>query len=158
MKKALLFALIAILLVTMFTGCRAYRRTTVTTPGYEVTTNTDGRTTRGVDGLVTGDGVTRNYHTGTSTRVTPSHHGHTNLHTDARHDGRVTDTDGIIGNGTFADRPAAHGTHSARRPVDGVDRPTGIVDNRTSNFDINPAGVDAYRMGGHMAGTLEYVR
>jgi len=116
MKKTILLALIAILFLVLFTGCRAYRRTTPVTPGYEVT-NTDGRaTTRGFhyrpDGFAARDGVARDGHHGGS--VTHGQH--------YRHDGRVTDRDGIIGNGTFADRPAAH--NSARRYTDGMDLAT----------------------------------
>ena len=157
MRKALLIALIAILFVALFTGCRAYRRTTVTTPGYEVTTNTDGRTTRGVypnNGTMPGTGVT----------VHPSHTVHNNTRQNTtshyRHDGRVTDTDGIIGNGTFADRPAADGYSTPRRAVDSVDGTLGPTGGRT-NFDVNPGtgGIDAYRMGGNMDGaTRAYVR
>ena len=128
MKKTILFALIAILFLAMFTGCRAYRRITPTTPGYEVT-NTDGRaTTRGFhyrqDGYVTSDRVARDHHHRDGSAV----HGYLGRHDGSaihgrhyRHDGLVTDTDGIIGNGTFADRPALDGHNAAGRATDGRD-------------------------------------
>jgi len=115
MKKTILFALIAILFLAMFTGCRAYRRTAYTAPGgYEVT-NTDGRTTQGFqyrnDGYPSGGNVNRG-----------AHHSRHDGYRHYRHDGLVTDTDGIIGNGTFADRPATNGHNSTIRPgVGGMD-------------------------------------
>ena len=121
MKKTILFALIAIMFLALFTGCRAYRRTTpYTAPGYEVTNN-GGTTTRGFhyreDGYPSGGRVTRGHQRDGG--MTRGHHpGHDGLH-NYRHDGRVTDTDGIIGNGTFADRPATDGTNNTvRRGVD----------------------------------------
>jgi len=116
MKKTILFALIAIMFLALFTGCRAYRRDNYASPGYEVT-NTDGRTTRGFhyrhDGYVGRDRVTRGHRRDGG--VTRGHHDGRQHH---RHDGMVTDTDGIIGNGTYADRPA-DGYNGARRATDG---------------------------------------
>ena len=111
MKKTILFALIALMFLALVTGCRAYRRTTPTTPGYEIT-NTDGRTT--TQGFhYRHDGyVGRSYPQAGS--ATHSYHGRHH-----RHDGLVTDRDGIIGNGTHADRPADD-YNPIRRPTDGV--------------------------------------
>jgi len=123
MKKTILFALIAILFVAMFTGCRAsYRRVPVTTPGYEIT-NTDGRTTRGFhyrnDGYAARDGVTRGHYRDGS--VTHGNHPGRYHSRNQWGDGLITDSDGRIGNGTFADRPAdRHGTTTRRTP-DGVE-------------------------------------
>ena len=125
MKKTILFALIAILFLTLFTGCRAYRGSYSTMPGYEVT-DIGGRPTRGFhyrsDGYVSTDRVTRGHHRGG--HVTRGHHdghhgGHHARH-NFRHDGLVTDTDGRIGNGTFADRPIDR-DGAVRWGVSGVD-------------------------------------
>jgi len=129
MKKTILFALIALLFLAMFTGCRAYRRTAYTEPGHAVT-NTDGRTTQGFqyrnDGYSTGDRVTRG-HQRDSNMTQGQHSRHGSYH-NYRHDGLVTDTDGIIGNGTFADRPFAGTnttTHRGAGGMDGVTRGAG---------------------------------
>ena len=142
MKKTILFALIAILFLAMFTGCRGYyRRTPSIAPGYEVT-NTDGRTTRGFhyrqDGYATRDGMSRGHYRGGSV----THGNHPGRHDARTHwgDGLVTDTDGRIGNGTFADRPA-DGYGTARRAADSA----GIA----RNFDGRSTGAtNAGRISG----------
>lgn len=110
MKRVILFALIAVLFVALFTGCRAYRRTDVTAPGHAVT-HTDGAArNRGFhyrsDGYVAGSRATHGTHHARD-GMTRGHH--------YRHDGLVTDTDGLVGNGTHADR-----AYTARPNVDGV--------------------------------------
>lgn len=141
MKRTILFALIAVMFLAMFTGCRAYRRTAVTTPNHAVT-NTDGRTTRGFhyrnDGHVTGG-------THRDGRATHGHHGR--MHSSPagrsyRQDGRITDTDGIIGNGTGADRPAI---------VDGANGTTGGLGGRTVRL---PGRATAPRIDGNTMGSI----
>jgi len=118
MKRTILFALIALMFLAMFTGCRAYRRTAVTAPGH-VVTNTDGATTRGFhyrnDGHVAGgyhrDGRATHGYQG---RVHGQHAGRS-----FRQDGLVTDTDGIIGNGTGSDRPVLDGMNGTSRGLYG---------------------------------------
>jgi len=121
MKKTIMFVLLALLFLALFTGCRAYRRTDVTVPGHYVT-NTDGRTTQsfqyrsdgypaGVrqDGLVTsrdgvaghGNTVTRP-HTSGVTGITGNHHGTTARTTTPSVTPRVSGTGGITGGGTSA--------------------------------------------------------
>jgi len=114
MKRTILFVLAAILFVALFTGCRAYRRTDAVTPGYHATERHNG-TARSFhyrnDGYVAGHNATRD----SSLTRAPYTYGHHNY----RHDGMVTDTDGVIGNGIHAD-----GYNAARRAADGVGRAT----------------------------------
>ena len=102
MKRIIWLALTALMFLALFAGCNT------------------GRTVVGTDG-VHRDGVRGGYHyrhdgyanSGGISRDRYHHHQtdghrHHNRRTDGhhyRHDGRVTDTDGIIGNGIDADRP-----------------------------------------------------
>jgi len=128
MKRTILFALIAVMFLAMFTGCRAYRRnhTFHTAPGHTIT-NHDGRTTTNRGFHYRTDGSVSNGHRATDGRVATRDNrldGHMNGH-GFRHDGRVTDHDGIIGNGTHADRPAGLEGYRAERGVSpyGIGRP-----------------------------------
>ena len=98
MKKTIMFALLVLLFLALFTGCRAYRRTDVTVPGHYVT-NTDGRTTQGFQ--YRSDG----YPAGVRD------HGY-------RHDSLVTGRDGVVGHGNTVTRPHTSG-------MTGMDRVTG---------------------------------
>ena len=116
MKRGILLVLIGLLLVSTLVGCNTYRRHVVTTPDTNVTQSDGTRAaTRGgfryrTDGQVV-DGRTHR-----RTHGHYAHRGHYGAHS-YRHDGRVTDTDGIIGDGTHADRPA-DGRHATRRAVE----------------------------------------
>ena len=105
MKRIIWFALAALMFLALFTGCNT------------------GRTVVGTDGVHRGarDG----YHYRHDGYVTDGRHhhrtdGHRHHRTDGhryRHDGRVTDTDGIIGNGTNT-RPNGRVNHG--RAIDGI--------------------------------------
>ena len=106
MKRGIVLVLIGLLLVASLVGCNAYRRNVVTTPETHVTAPgvTRGNFRYRGDGQVV-DGRTH--------RRTHRTHGHHNY----RHDGRITDTDGIIGDGSHADRPP-DGRHTTGRAAD----------------------------------------
>ncbi|MCL2828395.1 MAG: hypothetical protein FWD99_06615 [Oscillospiraceae bacterium] len=115
MKKGVSFALIGLMLLSMITGCHGYRRVEHVTPRPPATENR----------------VARAPHTHRHDTTTRHHDGvNRNLDGIARHyrgDGRVTDTDGLIGNGINADRPM-YGNRPGRTVadnVDGVNRPIG---------------------------------
>ena len=103
MKKGILLVLIGLLLVTSMVGCNAYRRSVVTAPE-RTTVETHG--SRGAG--------TRNFHHRNDGRVVDGTRRHS--YHNYRHDGRVTDTDGIIGNDVHAD-----GHRAVRRGLDRIE-------------------------------------
>ncbi|MCL2563503.1 MAG: hypothetical protein FWE08_05650 [Oscillospiraceae bacterium] len=122
MKRTILFALLAVMFLAMVTGCRAYRRNTVTAPTHEIT-NTHGRTNRSFHHRNDGHVGT---HTNRSHLARDGHHARTHVR-NHRHDGLVTDTDGIIGNGTHADRPSVGSVYGSSRNLDGGRMATGTT-------------------------------
>ena len=141
MKRGILLVLIGLLLVGTLVGCGTYRRNVVTTPDNAVTHGTTDGVTRGSfryrnDGQVVDGRTHRRAHRGT--------HGYHGTH-NFRYDGRVTDTDGIIGDGTHADRPPT-GHRAVRRGAnhvgDGVRNATWGVENGPRRMDgvITPGG------------------
>ena len=116
-----MFVLLALMLLALFTGCRAYRRTDVTAPGHYVT-NTDGAVSRGFqyrsDGYPAG------------TRYRGYHHG---SHIYGQ-DGLVTGRDGVAGSGNLATRPHTSGVTG----MDGISvTPYGSV-NRSITPSVTP--------------------
>ena len=106
MKKGLLFSLALLFLLAGFTGC-GNNRANVAVPHRAAPHR----------------GVVRS-----SRRPAPAtrngfHHRYgdvSNALNRAEHDGRITDDDGIIGNGYDADKPAHHrGHHGRHRPAEG---------------------------------------
>jgi len=126
MKKGVSFALIGLMLLSMITGCHGYRRVEHVTPAPPATENRAARaphtTHRNDNAIRHRDGVNRNMDgvTRPSDGIVRHYRG----------DGRVTDTDGIVGNGVGgADRPmygarpgqtATDNVNGLARPIDGT--------------------------------------
>ncbi|MCL2368922.1 MAG: hypothetical protein FWC72_07985 [Oscillospiraceae bacterium] len=100
MKKMISFVLVALMLLTFLVGCHAYRRA-----DYGVRHHDGNMTTRGH--VYRHDGVTPDRNVRDTNR-SPSiyNYDRTDRYHHYRNDGMVTDRDGLIGNGSFADRPA----------------------------------------------------
>ena len=126
MKRTISFALIALMFLALFAGCNTYRRPVVTAPDNAVV---DGnRVTRGAhnrtDGIGTDGRVHRGHYRHDGARITRGHY---------RHDGLITDTDGVVGNGSYADRPLQDANRITRR-LDGARDGTiaGSLETRTN--------------------------
>jgi len=127
MKRGILLVLIGLLLVASMAGCNAYRRSVVTAPENTVET----RSSRGEG--------TRDFHYRRDGQVVDGTRRH--VQHNYRHDGRVTDTDGLIGNGTHAD-----GHHTTRRATERVGDGVNTTFPRTGgNRPMDGVGPGAYR-------------